>query len=87
MADLSREQLHTVRGPPAWQRFLLQVRPGWRRPSVDLGWLGRVVWIFRPETFEGPGRGSFLVDAVIKRLVAVLDSPLEVPLPQRGKSL
>jgi hypothetical protein len=60
---------------PAWQRFLRQARPVRQRPSVDLGWLGRVVSILRPETFEGLGRSSFFVDAVIKRLVGVLDSP------------
>jgi hypothetical protein len=47
----------------------------------------RVVSIFRPETFEGPRCSSFLVDAAINRLVAVLDSPVEVPLPERGRSL
>ena len=40
----------TVRRPPAWQRFLLQARPVRQRTSVDPGWLGRVVSIFRPES-------------------------------------
>jgi hypothetical protein len=32
---------------------LLRARPGGQRPSIDLGWLWRVVSIFRPEIFEG----------------------------------
>ena len=55
---------------------------------MDLGWLARVLSIFRPETFEGPRRSSYLVDAVIKRLVAaVVDLPVEVLLPEGESSL
>jgi hypothetical protein len=54
---------------------------------VDLGWLGRVLSIFRPQTFEGFRCSSFFVDAVIKRPAAVLDSPVEVPLPEGERSL